>query len=228
VRSDRTEFDLDDAAALRDPRETVSLLRACGGGDRAAFRRLYELWGARLHGIALRITHQPSLAADATHDAFVQVWQRAARFDPARGSPEAWVVSLVRYRALDIVRNRARIASHVEDGPVMEDAAYDALFDELMKRGGSDLHLGAGYPPLARIRGELVALREAVVEAKDLEDTELRPSTPACGLRPSPAEPAPWAARGPEPPAGSVRGHWVSTSSIHTPRKSRGINSISR
>jgi RNA polymerase sigma-70 factor, ECF subfamily len=108
VGSNRTEFDLDDAAALRDPRETASLLRACGGGDRAAFRRLYELWGARLHGIALRITRQPSLAADATHDAFVQVWQRAARFDPARGSPEAWLVSLVRYRALDIVRNRAR------------------------------------------------------------------------------------------------------------------------
>ena len=94
--------------ALRDPHETASLLHACADGDRAAFRRLYELWGARLHGIALRITRQPSLAADATHDAFVQVWQRAAHFDPARGSPESWLVSLVRYRALDIVRTRAR------------------------------------------------------------------------------------------------------------------------
>lgn len=49
----------------------------------------------------------------------------------------------------------------------------DGLFDELMKRGGCDLHLTAGYPPLARIRGELVALREAPVEAKDVEDVLL-------------------------------------------------------
>jgi twitching motility protein PilT len=55
----------------------------------------------------------------------------------------------------------------------------DGLFDELMKRGGSDLHLGAGYPPLARIRGELVALREAVVEAKDLEEVLFELLNPA-------------------------------------------------
>lgn len=122
MRSDRTECDLDDGAPLRDPRETALLLRACGGGDRAAFRRLYELWSARLHGVALRITHQPSLAADATHDAFVQVWQRAARFDPARGSPEAWLVSLVRYRALDIVRSRAREVGGYEPAEEADEA----------------------------------------------------------------------------------------------------------
>ena len=36
-----------------------------------------------------------------------------------------------------------------------------ALFDKLLDRGGSDLHLGVGYPPLLRARGELVPLREA-------------------------------------------------------------------
>ncbi len=118
-------------ALLRDPHETAALLRACGGGDRAAFRRLYELWGARLHGIALRITRQPSLAADATHDAFVEVWQRAARFDPARGSPESWLVSLVRYRALDIVRRRAREVGGYEpaDEPADTPDALAALIE---------------------------------------------------------------------------------------------------
>ena len=82
--------------------ETAALLRRCAAGDRAGFRALYDLWSARLHGIALRITRQSSLAADATHDAFVQVWQRADHFDPQRGSPEAFLISLVRYRALDI------------------------------------------------------------------------------------------------------------------------------
>jgi twitching motility protein PilT len=55
----------------------------------------------------------------------------------------------------------------------------DGLFDELMKRGGTDLHLGAGYPPMARIHGELVPMREAPVAAADLEDVLLELLGPA-------------------------------------------------
>ena len=96
--------------------DTATLLLRCGNGDRAAFRTLYDRWSGRLHGIALRITRQAPLAADATHDAFVQVWQQAHRFDPARGNAEAFLVSLVRYRALDIVRRRGREISGYEPG----------------------------------------------------------------------------------------------------------------
>jgi RNA polymerase sigma-70 factor, ECF subfamily len=88
--------------------DTTMLLRRCAGGDRDAFRTLYDRWGSRLHGIALRITRQAPLAADATQDAFVQIWQQAHRFDPARGTAEAFLVSLVRYRALDLVRRQSR------------------------------------------------------------------------------------------------------------------------
>ncbi len=54
----------------------------------------------------------------------------------------------------------------------------DALFDDLIKRGGTDLHLGAGYPPLARIRGELAPMREGLVEAKELEEVLLELISP--------------------------------------------------
>ena len=156
MRPNWTEFTLDDATAPHDPRETATLLRACGGGDRAAFCRLYEMWGARLHGIALRITHQPSLAADATHDAFVQVWQRAARFDPARGSPEAWLTSLVRYRALDIVRNRAREVGGYE--PAEEaDETPDALAALLRSAEGAALRRCLNELDLERRRIILLA-----------------------------------------------------------------------
>src|ERR1700677_865917 len=106
--------------------DTGSLLQRCGNGDRLAFRTLYDRWGGRLHGIALRITRQAPLAADATHDAFVQVWQQAHRFDPARGSAEAFLISLVRYRALDIVRRHAREVPGYEPED-LEDATPDAL-----------------------------------------------------------------------------------------------------
>ena len=49
-------------------------------------------------------------------------------------------------------------------------AKINALFDELIKRGGSDLHVAAGYPPMVRIRGELTPLRETALERREAEE----------------------------------------------------------
>jgi twitching motility protein PilT len=43
------------------------------------------------------------------------------------------------------------------------------LLDDLLARKGSDLHLGIGYPPMARSRGELVAMRDEAVDAAEME-----------------------------------------------------------
>ena len=86
----------------------TTLLQHCAAGDADALRQLYELQAARLHGIALRITRQPAMAADVVHDAFVSVWQFASTFDPSRGSPEVWLTSIIRHRALDTVRRHRR------------------------------------------------------------------------------------------------------------------------
>ena len=44
----------------------------------------------------------------------------------------------------------------------------DRLFDELLTRRGSDLHLGVGYPPTGRIRGELVAMGDQSLTGQDM------------------------------------------------------------
>ena len=119
--------------------DTDRLLHRCAGGDRAAFRLLYDRWGNRLYGIALRITRQPALAADATQDVFVQIWQQAHRFDPDRGSPEAWMVGMVRYRALDIVRRQAREIPGYEPEE-REDESPDALARLVSTMEGAALH----------------------------------------------------------------------------------------
>ncbi|WP_419730675.1 sigma-70 family RNA polymerase sigma factor [Lichenicola sp.] len=114
------------------------LLGRCAEGDQKAFRTLYELQSPRLYGLALRLMQQPALAADAMHDAFVQVWQRAAQFDPARGAAEAWLAGLLRYRAIDILRRRSRERYGHE--PTDEvDPAPDAL--ERLAAAGDDAAL---------------------------------------------------------------------------------------
>ncbi len=43
-----------------------------------------------------------------------------------------------------------------------------ALFDDLLRLRGSDLHLGVGYPPIARVKGDLMPLREAAVTEDEM------------------------------------------------------------
>ena len=101
--------------------ETGALLARCGRGDAKAFRTLYDSNSARLYGVALRITRNPALASDAVHDAMLQVWRNSDRYDPERGNAEGWLVSLVRYRALDIARKQGRELT----GLVMPEQADD-------------------------------------------------------------------------------------------------------
>jgi twitching motility protein PilT len=49
-------------------------------------------------------------------------------------------------------------------------AQIDQLFERLIEKKGSDLHLGVGIPPMGRIRGELVPLRDGALTTKDIED----------------------------------------------------------
>lgn len=49
-------------------------------------------------------------------------------------------------------------------------ARIDALFDQLLARKGSDLHLAVGSPPLIRRRGELESLGELPLDATEVED----------------------------------------------------------
>jgi len=48
-------------------------------------------------------------------------------------------------------------------------ARIDALFDVLVEAAGSDLHLGIGYPPTLRLRGDLVAIRNEVILAPEMD-----------------------------------------------------------
>lgn len=52
------------------------------------------------------------------------------------------------------------------------------LFDALLAEKGSDLHLSVGYPPLGRVRGKLTPLREAPLNAAEVEAMLLELVTP--------------------------------------------------
>ncbi len=93
--------------------------------DEAALAALYDAMVGRVYGLALRITRQVQLAEEVAEDTFWQIWRQAPRFDVARGTAMAWIMTMARSRALDALRRR-------------DPAECEADIETLVEGGGSD------------------------------------------------------------------------------------------
>ena len=94
----RSPADLD--ALLRDALARVAL------HDRAALQTVYQLAGGRLLAIVQRMLDDRATAEDVLQDTFLMVWQKAGQFPTLRTSPLAWLTTMARHRAIDLLRRR--------------------------------------------------------------------------------------------------------------------------
>ncbi len=108
-------------------------LSATAQGDQQAFAKLYEATAGKLYAVGLRMLRRRDLAEEAVQEAFVRIWHNAAEYQPEKGSVLTWMVSILRYRALDILRaarrRQARAAPNFaveEDGPTPESDLHQA------------------------------------------------------------------------------------------------------
>lgn len=124
--------------AAADP-DLARLLHALAGGDLEALRHIYEVQSKRLFGLANAILRDREAAADALHDAFLRISQRAGQYDPARGPAAAWLAGVVRHAALDLARRRGRELP--SDDPALGDTAVapEALERVSMRADGRRL-----------------------------------------------------------------------------------------
>jgi RNA polymerase sigma-70 factor (ECF subfamily) len=85
------------------------------GGDREAFAAFYDAFAPLAFGLIRRVLREPAEAEEVLQDVFWELWRSAAQYDPARGTPAAWVVTRARSRAIDKLRTvRKRDEVHVE------------------------------------------------------------------------------------------------------------------
>jgi RNA polymerase sigma-70 factor (ECF subfamily) len=110
-----------DVPAAQSPAEfdeqLLGLLSRCAAADPNALQRLYELVSPILFACLTRILRRRALAEEALQDVFVSIWQRAGQFSAARGRPMAWMVSIARYRAIDLLRHERHVPALVPDLP---------------------------------------------------------------------------------------------------------------
>ena len=121
-------------AALPDA-TSEDLLVAVAGGDTLAFGVLYDRVTPQVLGVALRVLRDRALAEETAQEVMVEVWRKAERFDPDRGTASGWITTLAHRRAVDRVRSEQ--AARDRDDRVSrrdEMRAFDAVADEVQVR----------------------------------------------------------------------------------------------
>ena len=106
-------------------------LKAVANGDSHAFARLYDHCAPHLYPLLLRMLKRQDWAEEALQDCFLRVWQKAETYTPDRGAPMAWIASVARYRALDLLRGKRLEVEMPEDlesaEPMWADPGDDPL-----------------------------------------------------------------------------------------------------
>jgi RNA polymerase sigma-70 factor (ECF subfamily) len=108
------------------------LMPLIGEKDPAAFEVFYDRHGGAAYSLAYRIVGERAVAEDVTQEAFISIWRSGARFDQARGSVRSWMLSIVRNRAIDVLRSKAGRAPKLtfDDDAILEQRPSGEFTDE--------------------------------------------------------------------------------------------------
>lgn len=165
--------------------QAETLIRRLAAGDQRALGEFYDLYAGLVNGLAIRILRDPTEAEDVVQEVFVQIWRQASRFDPSRGSPEAWVCTMARTRALDRLRRRTSrreepegVAPGSPEAPKTEEAlavrkAMDALSADQRKALELAYYEGLTQSEIAERLGEPLGtiktrIRTAMIRLRDV------------------------------------------------------------
>ena len=141
-----------------------TLVSRAAGGDERALGELYDRYGAMAYSLACAVVGEHADAEEVVAEAFAQVWRSAAGFDPARGSVAAWIATIARTRALDLVRSRKRRARVVEEAAVVSDEGESLVFAPAIESADRSAELSETSAIVRKSLADLPAEQRRVIE----------------------------------------------------------------
>ena len=109
-----------------DMRVCDQAIIATANGNREALGSIYDLMARNIYVTALAITGNHFDAEDALQDTMIQIVRSAASYSE-NSNPRAWILTIARHRALDIVRRRKSTVC-LEELPLCECVENDDSF----------------------------------------------------------------------------------------------------
>jgi RNA polymerase sigma-70 factor (ECF subfamily) len=104
----------------------LDLLARVAKRERAAFEQLYDRYANILYATAMKFLKEDADAQDVVQDVFIQIWDKAKLYDPAKGKPLTWALTLTRNRSIDRIRaiqRRTRLRDDFEKETVADESA---------------------------------------------------------------------------------------------------------
>lgn len=86
-------------------KELSELIESCKRGERAAQKRVYEIFQPQLMGTCLRYTRDKDRAQDILQDSFIKIFANIEKFEDT-GSFEGWMRRVVVNTAIDHLRKK--------------------------------------------------------------------------------------------------------------------------
>lgn len=103
--------------------------------DRNAFRILFQHFAPRLKAFIIRQGTDAGMAEEVVQETFVNMWRRAAQFQPEKASASTWMFTIARNMRIDLLRKARRPVPDVHDlafisePPLRADETHDRAMD---------------------------------------------------------------------------------------------------
>lgn len=135
-----------------DNHSLQALITGAARGDHACFADIYERTHTHLFGVAVRILGQGQAAEDVLQEAYVSIWKNAAGYrsevDGQSIQAMTWLIAIVRNKALDAYRARARRkeselpdSGEVDEADAESSAAPAPSAMQLLEQATQALHI---------------------------------------------------------------------------------------
>jgi RNA polymerase sigma-70 factor, ECF subfamily len=173
--------------------DLAHLLRRVARGDHEAFEAVYNSLAGPVYGMIRQVLREPAQSEEVAQEVLLEIWRTAARYDPAKGSPAAWALTIAHRRAIDRVRSenasarREQNAAFERDGRGHEEIAdvVAASIDQQRVRRCLDslssvqresvtlaYYGGYSYPQVAALLGVAVGtvktrIRDGLIRMRD-------------------------------------------------------------
>jgi RNA polymerase sigma-70 factor (ECF subfamily) len=112
------------------------LLGQVARGDHPAFESLYDSLAGPVYGLIYQVVRDTAQSEEVSQEVMLEVWRTAARFDPARGSAAAWVMTIAHRRAVDRVRSAVAATAREQraaERVALEDDVADSVAASLAR-----------------------------------------------------------------------------------------------